>query len=135
MGATAGAAKRRVLIVEDELLLAILLEGMLVELGHQVVTTAANVQAALNAVETETFDLAVLDIRLHGGSIGPVAELLAAKRLPFIFATGYGWEGVPEPYRDRPVLQKPFTAADLQRAIDSLGGSDRSDAPMPQGSA
>ncbi len=116
------AAKRRVLIVEDELLLAILLEGMLVELGHHVAATAANVQAALKAAEAETFDLAVLDIRLHGDSIGPVAEALVAKRVPFIFATGYGSDGVPEPYRNRPVLQKPFTAADLQRAIDSLAG-------------
>ncbi len=123
MSATSTAAARRVLVVEDELLLGILLEGMLTELGHEVVTIAPRLSAALAAVENETFDLAVLDVRLYGESVVPVAEALVVKSIPFVFATGYGRDGVPEPYRNRPVLQKPFSKADLQRAIESLGGA------------
>ena len=67
--------------------------------------------------------LAVLDGRLYGESVVPVAEALVVKSIPFVFATGYGRDGVPEPYRNRPVLQKPFSKADLQRAIESLGGA------------
>ena len=121
MGATSARAARRVLVVEDELLLGILIEGMLTELGHEVVTIAPRLSTALAAVETETFDLAVLDVRLYGESVDPVAAVLVTKGIPFIFATGYGRDGVLEPYRDRPVLQKPFSTADLARAIESLG--------------
>ena len=121
MGATSVVAVKRVLVVEDELLLGILLEGMLTELGHEVVTIAPQLSTALVAVESETFDLAVLDVRLYGESVVPVAEALVAKGLPFIFATGYGRDGVPEPYRNRPVLQKPFSKTDLEHAIESLG--------------
>jgi CheY-like chemotaxis protein len=121
MGATSTRGAKRVLVVEDELLLGILLEGMLAELGHEVVTIAPRVSAALAAVESETYDLAVLDVRLYGESVDPVAAALVAKAIPFIFATGYGRDGVPEPYRNRLVLQKPFSKADLERAIESLG--------------
>jgi CheY-like chemotaxis protein len=121
MGATSTVAAKRVLVVEDELLLGILIEGMLTELGHEVVTIAPRVSAALAAVESESFNLAVLDVRLYGESVDPVADALIAKGIPFVFATGYGRDGVSEPYRNRPVLQKPFSKEDLGRAIDSLG--------------
>ena len=110
-----------VLVVEDELLLGILLEGMLTELGHEVVTIAPRLSTALAAVESEGLNLAVLDVRLYGEAVTPVADALLAKAIPFIFATGYGREGVPELHRNRPVLQKPFSKADLERAIESLG--------------
>ena len=119
-GASSGAAKHRVLVVEDETLLSILLEGMLTELGHEVATIAPRVSNALAAVESETFDLAILDVRLQGESVTPVADALIAKGLPFIFATGYDRNGLPEPYRSRPVLQKPFSRNDLRRALDGL---------------
>jgi CheY-like chemotaxis protein len=120
-GASPDAAKHRVLVVEDEMLLGILLEGMLTELGHEVATIAARVSNALTAVESEIFDLAILDVRLQGESVVPVADALAAKGLPFIFATGYGRNGLPEAYRSKPVLQKPFSQSDLQRALESVG--------------
>jgi CheY-like chemotaxis protein len=128
-GASSGAAKHRVLVVEDELLLGILLEGMLTELGHEVATIAPRVSNALAAVESESFDLAILDVRLQGESVVPVADALAAKGLPFMFATGYGRNGLPEAYRGKPVLQKPFSQSDLRRALDSLA------VPTHQGSA
>ena len=121
MGATSTRDAKRVLVVEDELLLGILIEGMLTELGHEVVTIAPRLSSALAAVESETFNLAVLDVRLYGESVDPVAAALVLKGIPFIFATGYGRDGVPEPYRNRPVLQKPFATADLERAIESIG--------------
>jgi len=119
-GASPRAAKHRVLVVEDEMLLGILIEGMLTELGHEVATIAPRVSNALAAVESETFDLAILDVRLHGESVAPVADALSAKGLPFMFATGYDRNGLPEPYRSKPVLQKPFTQDDLQRVLNSL---------------
>jgi CheY-like chemotaxis protein len=121
-GASSGATKQRVLVVEDEMLLGILLEGMLTELGHEVATIAPRVSNALAAVESETFDFAILDVRLQGESVAPVADALAAKGLPFIFATGYGRNGLPEAYRSKPVLQKPFSQSDLQHALRSLAG-------------
>ena len=119
-GASPRAAKHRVLVVVDEMLLGILIEGMLTELGHEVATIAPRVSNALAAVESETFDLAILDVRLHGESVAPVADALSAKGLPFMFATGYDRNGLPEPYRSKPVLQKPFTQDDLQRVLNSL---------------
>ena len=121
-GASPDVAKHRVLVVEDEMLLGILLEGMLTDLGHEVATIAARVSNALTAVESETFDLAILDVQLQDESIAPVADALTAKGLPFIFATGHGRSGLPEAYRSKPVLQKPFSQSDLQRALDSLAG-------------
>jgi CheY-like chemotaxis protein len=93
---------------------------MLTDLGHEVATIAARVSNALTAVESETFDLAILDVRLQDESIVPVADALAAKGLPFIFATGYSRNGLPEAYRSKTVLQKPFSQRDLQRALDGL---------------
>ncbi len=75
---------------------------------------------ALAAVERETFDLAILDVHLHGESAFPVAEALIAKGVPFVFATGYGERGLPENYRGRPVLQKPFAKDDLERVLKTL---------------
>jgi CheY-like chemotaxis protein len=121
MGVTSARDAKRVLVVEDELLLGILIEGMLNELGHEVVTIAPSLSTALAAVESETFNLAILDLRLYGESVDPVAAALVTKGIPFIFATGFGRDGVPEPYRNRPVLQKPFAIADLERAIEGLG--------------
>ena len=123
--ASAATARLRVLVVEDELLLGILIEGMLTELGHEVVTIAPRLSTALAAVESETFDLAVLDVRLYGESVHPVADILVGMGVPFIFATGYGRDGLPEPYRNRPVLQKPFSKDDLRRAIEGLGGTSK----------
>lgn len=119
-GASPGATKQRVLVVEDEVLLCILIEGMLTDLGHEVATIAARVSNALAAVESETFDLAILDLRLQGESVVPVADALAAKGLPFMFATGYDRNGLPPAYRSNPLLQKPFSQNDLQRALDAL---------------
>jgi len=114
------AAKRRILVVEDEMLIGMLLEDMLTDLGHEVAAIVPRLKDALAAVERETYDLAVLDVHLHGESAFPVADALIAKGVPFVFATGYGERGLPENYRGRPVLQKPFAKDDLERVLKTL---------------
>jgi two-component SAPR family response regulator len=113
-------AAKRVLIVEDEMLIGMLLEDMLADIGHAVAATISRVKDALAAVERETFDIAILDVHLHGESAFPVAEALIKRGIPFVFATGYGERGLPEAYRDRPVLQKPFAKDDLERVLKTL---------------
>jgi len=113
-------ARRRVLVVEDEMLIGMLLEDMLTDLGHEVAAIVPRLKEALAAVDRETYDLAILDVHLHGESGFPVAEALIAKGVPFVFATGYGERGLPETYRGRPVLQKPFAKDDLERVLKTL---------------
>ena len=115
-------AKRRVLVVEDEMLIGMLLEDMLMDLGHEVAAVVPRLKEALAAVDRETYDVAILDVHLQGESAFPVAEALIAKGIPFVFATGYGERGPPEDYRGRPVLQKPFAKDDLERVLKTLPG-------------
>jgi CheY-like chemotaxis protein len=110
---------KRVLIVEDELMIRMLLEDMLGELGYTIAAQAARVDEALQAARTAEFDLAILDVNLDGEPISPVADALAARGTPFIFATGYGERDLPEPYRDRPTLKKPFQMDSLERVLQS----------------
>ena len=119
--ASPAGAKRRILVVEDEMLIGMLLEDMLTDMGHEVAAIVPRLKDALAAVQRETFDLAVLDVHLHGESAFPVADALIAKGVPFIFATGYGERGLPENYRGRPVLQKPFARDDLDRLLKTIG--------------
>lgn len=119
--ASPAGAKRRILVVEDEMLIGMLLEDMLTDMGHEVAAVVPRLKDALAAVERESFDLAVLDVHLHGESAFPVADALIAKGVPFIFATGYGERGLPDSYRGRPVLQKPFARDDLDRLLKTIG--------------
>jgi CheY-like chemotaxis protein len=105
-----------VLIVEDETLLRMITE-MLEELGHRVAAEAARLEQALPLARSADFDLAVLDVNIAGQLITPVAELIASRQLPIIFATGYGVSGLPEAFRDRPALRKPFMVDGLKHAI------------------
>lgn len=107
----------RVLIVEDEAAISMLLEDMLMDFGCQVVGPAARLAPALEMVRSESFDLAILDVNLAGEPIYPVAEELARREVPFIFSTGYGGAGIKDPFRNRPVVQKPFGQQDLKRTL------------------
>src|SRR6266571_1838098 len=110
---------KRILVVEDELMIRMLLEDMLGELGYTVAAEAARIDEALEAARTAEFDVAILDVNLNGQTIAPVAEALAARGTPFVFATGYGERGLPEAYRDRPTLKKPFQLDGLKRMLQS----------------
>ncbi|HEX3485470.1 MAG TPA: response regulator [Micropepsaceae bacterium] len=111
---------RRILIVEDEMLVAMMIEDALNDLGVEVAGTAGTIEEALDAASKGEFDCAILDVHLHGKDVYPVADALAARGLPFIFATGYGQNGLAPKYRDRPSLPKPFTGQDLERVLAAL---------------
>lgn len=96
-----------------------LLEDMLLDFGCDVVGPAARLATALEMAEGESFDVAILDVNVAGEPIYPVAETIARRALPLIFSTGYGGAGIREPFRDRPVVQKPFSQADLKRTLIS----------------
>jgi len=115
---------RRVLVVEDETMIAMMVEDMLDELGCAVVGPAHALDVALALAKTETdIDAAVLDVNLAGQAVYPVADALREKGVPAIFSTGYGDVGLQGAYRDAPVLQKPFRAGDLERALSEAIGS------------
>jgi CheY-like chemotaxis protein len=109
--------RRRVLVVEDEYLVAMLVEEMLEGLGYEVAQVAATLEAALNAATNASFDVAILDINLNGNPSAPVAEVLTTRGIPFIFATGYGAAGLDNRYVSTPTLQKPFYEDDLKRLL------------------
>jgi CheY-like chemotaxis protein len=119
MPAQAAMAAKRVLVVEDELMIRMLLEDMLDELGYTVAAEAAHLDEALEATRSADFDLAILDVNLDGQPISPVVDALVARGTPFVFATGYGERGLPEPYRDRPALKKPFQIEGLKRMLET----------------
>jgi CheY-like chemotaxis protein len=119
-------AGKRVLVVEDELMIRMLLEGMLTDMGHTVAAEAGGIDEAVALAKKGAFDVAVLDVNLNGHPVTPVVEILLERGVPFIFASGYGQRGVPEAYRAIPTLQKPFQADALAQAIEtavSLAGS------------
>ena len=120
MSGEPSARPRRVLIVEDETLVAMLLEDMLDDAGHTVAHCASNLPQALDFIETKAseFDFAILDVNLGGQPIFPVAEALQARGKPFAFATGYGPAGLPDAWRNRPTLSKPFGAMDVARMLE-----------------
>jgi len=113
------ARGKRVLVIEDELMIRMLLQDMLDDLGHTLAGEAGRIDEALALARQAEFDVAILDVNLNGQPISPVVEVLVERGLPFVFATGYGQRGVPEPYRKTPTLQKPFQADALAQALDA----------------
>lgn len=109
----------RALVVEDETIIALLVEDMLKELGFNEVVKASSVPQAIAALETAPPDIVILDVNLAGVQAYPVAERLQSAGIPFIFASGYGSSGIAAPWSGHPVLQKPFQADNLTEAIDA----------------
>src|SRR6202050_1625126 len=111
---------RRILVVEDEMIAAWTLEQMLAEIGCEVVGPAARVKEALAMIATEAIDAVLLDINLNGEKSYPVADVLAARGVPFFFSTGYNKDSMPNGYRDFPMLQKPYDATRLAAMLAQL---------------
>jgi len=111
---------RRVLVVEDEMIVAWLLEDMLADFGCVVVGPAARVEQALAVIDAEAIDAAVLDLNLNGQKSYPVADALAARGVPFVFSTGYDKGRLLDGYRCFPVLQKPYHRAELGDTLAKL---------------
>lgn len=107
----------RILVVEDEMMVAMLIEDFLKEFGCKIVGPEGSITEAIRLAATETIDGAMLDMNIAGQPIYPVAEKLAQRGIPFIFVSGYGAEHFRGAYRDRPKLSKPFRRLDLQRIL------------------
>lgn len=116
----AGLAGRRVLVVEDEALVAMLVEDALMDAGAEVVGPVATVADALELLRLQLPEAAVLDLNLAGETSTPVADELARRGVPFVVATGYGADGLPPGHGNVPVLAKPYDPADLTAALARL---------------
>lgn len=115
---TTGLEGRRVLVVEDESLVAMLLETILEDMGCQPVGPVGTIEDALEIVANdEALDVALLDVNVAGREVFPVAEALRAKDIPFVFSTGYGEGGLGDAWRGHPTVQKPFTEAAIRQAV------------------
>jgi CheY-like chemotaxis protein len=110
-------AGRKILVVEDEMMVAMLIEDMLGDLGCETVGPVGRLEEALSMAEQCSVDAAVLDVNLNGRETYPVAEALQRRGIPFIFATGYGAAGLSQRFRDAPTLQKPFQERELARLL------------------
>ena len=114
-------AKKRVLLVEDEALVAMLVEDYLTDLGFDVVGPAMRLEQAVQMALTADIDFAVLDINLAGKQSFPIAEILRQRGIAFLFASGYGAAGLTEGFEKVRVLQKPFDRSDLEKAMQQAG--------------
>jgi CheY-like chemotaxis protein len=117
MMADDGLSGLRLLLVEDEAMVAMMLEDMLGDFGCAVVGPAASVAAALELAGREAIDGAILDVNVGGEPIYPVAEALAARGVPFVFTTGYGAADIDRRFAGAPAVQKPFSAGALRDAL------------------
>lgn len=124
MGGAEGFCGRRVLLVEDDAIIAIHLGQIVERLGGEVAGITARVEQALLLIDRDTPDAAILDVNLgHGRDSYPVARALAERGVPFLFITGYGARGVEPEFRDHPVLDKPVVERDLARTVQALCAS------------
>ena len=111
---------RRVLVVEDEMLVVMMIEDMLADLGCKSVTSAATVDKALALINEQVFDVAMLDMNLNGSDSHVVAEALAAREIPFFYSTGNTSRSLRDGYSDRPRLKKPFKYEELATILTRL---------------
>ena len=112
--------KRRALVVEDEVLVGMLVEDMLGELGCEVAALSSHLEQALQIAASGTFDFAVLDVNLNGRHSFPVADVLRGRGVPFLFATGYGANILPERHAGAVILHKPFSLDELRAGLARL---------------
>jgi CheY-like chemotaxis protein len=119
-----------IFLVEDETLIRMMVVEMLKELGHRVVAEAGSIQTAEPLARTSEFDLAVFDINVAGFIISPIAEIVAARGLPFVFISGYGPEGLPALFKDKPVVAQAIS--DFTVCGHDQFGSERRAQPGPR---
>jgi CheY-like chemotaxis protein len=112
-------APRRVLVVEDETVLLMMLEDALTDAGC-VPVTASRVAKAAALAETGAFDCAILDVNVNGEFVFPVATILSRRKIPFVLSTGYGRASLPAAFRDRPILAKPYLPENIKQAVAAV---------------
>jgi DNA-binding response OmpR family regulator len=113
--------RRRVLVVEDEVIVGMLVEDMLQELGYEVAALSTHLDQAVQLARSIDIDFAVLDLNLNGHMSYPVADALRERGVPYLFATGYGAKILVPPYAGTPTLQKPFHLDELRRILAVRG--------------
>jgi DNA-binding response OmpR family regulator len=138
---TAGVRKRAIMsarmpkglvfLVEDEVMIRMMVADMLQELGYRVAAEAGRIEEAMGLLKNTEFDIAIVDVNLHGELVFPVAEAIKARNRPFIFATGYSTSALPAEFSDRPALQKPFQIEMLGKLIEVALKSHRSAQGLP----
>ena len=111
---------KRILVVEDEPIVALSLQDMLDDLGFEVVGPAFRAAAALELARSEAIDAAILDVNMAGETSYGVAEALRSRSIPYLFATGYGRQGLEPGHEDTFVLQKPYREAQVASALEAL---------------
>jgi CheY-like chemotaxis protein len=114
---TEGESRRRILIVEDEALVAMLIEDIVLDLGHEVAAIAGRLEDGLEKARALDLGCAVLDLNLNGERTYPIAAALRARGVPFLFVTGYGAAGLEPGWEDEIVLQKPFQPYELAQSL------------------
>jgi CheY-like chemotaxis protein len=112
----------RLMLVEDEALIAMMAEDLIEALGHEIAVTAATLEEALAACANGVFDAALLDVNLNGDSSMAVATALKARGCPFAFTTGYGAGGIDACHADMPVLTKPYALNELEGLLAKFSG-------------
>lgn len=117
-----GLIAPRVLVVEDEMTVALLIEDMVSELAYEVAAVVPRLEDAMRLLDSDSFDLAILDVHLGGRTVFPFAAELEMREIPFLFATAYGPRGIPQEFHNHLVLQKPFGPVELRRALIDLSG-------------
>jgi PAS domain S-box-containing protein len=117
------SSKKRIFLVEDEALIGIMMRDLLTEFGLSVIGPVHSVKEGMSVIATQNFDCAILDLNLRGEQVYPLAQALAEKSIPFVFATGYDSEAVDHAYSAVRVLQKPIARDDLEDALRETLGS------------
>lgn len=111
---------KHILVVEDEMMILMMIEDMLADLGCAAVHSASTVDQALALIEAHHIDAATLDVNLHGADSYPIADVLGARNVPFAFVTGYGSYGLRKGYHLHSTLKKPFRRQELEDMLKHL---------------
>jgi len=110
----------RIFVVEDEMVIAMMIEDMIGDLGHQIAGVAMRLPQATEMAKEVAADIAILDINLDGHRSFPVAQMLQDRGVKVLFASGYGSPGLEAPFLDATIIRKPFEASELKRAIEKV---------------
>ncbi|MGI4794609.1 MAG: response regulator [Janthinobacterium lividum] len=125
MTALTSLAGLRILVVEDDMMIALHVEEALRDFGCIVIGPVGRLDVALQLASVEVFDAAILDVTIRGGQVFPVAERLMSRGIPFVFASGYGDWALPDAFRNQPRLTKPFTIRDLEARVRAFSSAPR----------
>jgi CheY-like chemotaxis protein len=115
----------KVLVVEDEALIAMYVEDIVEQSGYDVAGVVSSLDDALAFIDDHIIDSAVLDVNLNGRPVYPLAEALMRRGIPFVFASSYGERSIPAAYRAGPIVQKPFAPSELRRALAQTNSATR----------